>query len=266
MARFRASPSDGVVWITGASSGIGRAVALELARRDFVVAATGRQRSMLDTLTEEGAKLPGRIVAFEGDVTDGPGMAALVERIARDLGPLSLAFLNAGTFFTAARAGFDAEAFERTFEVNVLGIGYCLEPVIAGMSTRRCGQIVLNASLAGYGGLPGSAAYGPSKAAVIHLAEALTFDLHDRNITVQVVCPGYVKTPLTDRNNFDMPLLMDVDEAARRICDGFAQGGFEIAFPRRLSWLLKVINMLPYPAYFALLRRSIGTRNRSSGV
>ncbi|WP_406853606.1 SDR family NAD(P)-dependent oxidoreductase [Alsobacter sp. KACC 23698] len=254
---YRASPADGVAWVTGASSGIGRATALELARRGYAVAATARRREELEALARE-APGPGRIVAFPADVTRKDEVAEAFAAIERDLGPVALAFLNAGTFYPMKGAGFDADLVMRTFEVNVGGAVNGLAVLIPAMTGRGRGQIALNASVAGYGGLPTSAAYGATKAALINMAEALKFTCDDVGITLQVVNPGFVGTPLTDRNEFPMPFLIPAEDAARRICDGFAKGGFEITFPRRLSWILKAINHLPYGLYFPLVARATG--------
>ncbi|MFO1148796.1 MAG: SDR family NAD(P)-dependent oxidoreductase [Alsobacter sp.] len=254
---YRATPGDGVAWVTGASSGIGRAVALELARRGFTVVATARREAELQALAADPAAA-GRIVIETGDVTDASGIAGIVFGMQERHGPLALAFLNAGTYFPDKGVDFDAELVKRTFDINIGGVANCLEPVLKVMKARGKGQVAVNASVAGYGGLPKSAAYGPSKAALINMCASLRFSLVHAGITMQVVCPGFVGTPLTAKNDFPMPFLIPADDAARRICDGFAKGGFEIAFPRRMAWLLKALNLLPYRLYFPLVGRALG--------
>jgi NAD(P)-dependent dehydrogenase (short-subunit alcohol dehydrogenase family) len=259
-AVYRAKPADGIAWVTGASSGIGRATALELCRRGFTVAITARRLAELEKVVAE-ASGPGRIVAYPGDVTDRGQIEDAVSTMERVHGPIVLAFLNAGTFYPMKRgAPFDAQLIERTFAINVTGSANALAPVLVRMTGRGRGQVALNASVAGYGGLPTSAAYGASKAALINMAEALKFSLDLQGVTIQVVNPGFVGTPLTDKNDFPMPFLVPVDDAARRICDGFEKGGFEIAFPRRLAWILKAINLLPYALYFPVVARATGFR------
>jgi NAD(P)-dependent dehydrogenase (short-subunit alcohol dehydrogenase family) len=130
------------------------------------------------------------------------------------------------------------------------------------MRSRRRGQIAITGSVAGYGGLPSAGAYASTKAAIISLTVGLKFAADRHNVTVQIVNPGFVKTPFTAENPYPMPFLMECDEACRRICDGFERGGFEICFPRRLAWILKAVNRLPYPAYFALFRMG-GRRARA---
>lgn len=257
MALPRMTPQDGVAWVTGASSGIGAAVALELARRGWTVAATGRRLDRLEDLAGQAEALSGRIIAHAGDVTDAAAMSALVETIAAVHGPIALAFLNAGVATGTAerKPGFDLAAAESTFSVNILGVVRSLAPVLETMSRRGRGQIAVTASVVGYRGLPGAAAYGASKAAVIHLCESLRGDCAGQGVVLQVVNPGFVNTPMTERNRFAMPFLMDVTDAASRIVDGFAKSGFEITFPRRLAWLLKAARVLPYPVYFWLMRQ-----------
>jgi len=252
------TPADGVAWLTGASSGIGKATALELARRGWTVCLTARRLEELEALAGEAAGLPGRLVAHAGDVTDEAGMAALVETIERIHGPIALAFFNAGVAPYTRAGALDVNAFRQALNVNVLGAANGLAPVLARMGARRKGQVAVNASVAGYRGLPKAAAYGASKAAAIHLCEALKFDCDNLGITMQVVNPGFIDTPLTRKNDFPMPFLMSMDDAARRVVDGFERGRFEIIFPRRLAFILKVMRLLPYAWYFPLVARQTG--------
>jgi NAD(P)-dependent dehydrogenase (short-subunit alcohol dehydrogenase family) len=251
---YRASPRDGTAWVTGASSGIGRGVALELARRGYVVAASARRVEELHVLASEAAGLAGRIEPAPVDVTDREATAQVVaEMEAR--GPIALAFLNAGGSIADAPEDFGGAGFRQTFELNVFGVVNGLNPLMNAMKRRGKGQIAINGSIAGYCGLPGAGAYGPSKAAIINLAAVTKFVADRLGITIQIVNPGFVRTPLTSGNKHPMPAIIGQDEAARRICDGFERGGFEIAFPRRLVWFLKTMNILPYSLYFAIMSR-----------
>lgn len=258
MTMLRMQPQDGVAWITGASSGIGEAVALELARRGWTVAITARRLDQLEAIALRGAGLPGRIVAHAGDVGDGEAMRSVVEGIESVHGPVALAFLNAGVAPPTRPGELDLAAFETAVSVNLLGIARSLAAVMGRMATRGKGQIAINASVAGYGGLPGAAVYGSTKAAAIYLCESLKFDCDRLGIRLQLVNPGFIDTPMTQRNAFPMPFLMTPAAAALRIADGFARGGFEIAFPKRLAWTMKALNLLPYPAYFWALKRLTG--------
>jgi len=250
---YRASPADGNAWITGASSGIGRGAALELARRGYRVYATARRGAELEALSAEAVGLNGSIVAARGDVTDRNQMAELVAGIERDR-PIALALLNAGGNFWDAPGDIGGDGFAKTMALNLQGVVNGLNPVFNAMRERRRGQIAIVASVAGYCGLPNSGGYGPSKAAVISLAEGMRFAADPLNVTIQVVNPGYVKTPLTAKNDFPMPFLMECDEACRRLCDGLERGGFEIRFPTRLALPLRLFSALPYPLYFPLIR------------
>ncbi|MCI0599043.1 MAG: SDR family NAD(P)-dependent oxidoreductase [Beijerinckiaceae bacterium] len=249
---YRARPNDGIAWVTGASSGIGRAVALELARRGFKVAATARRAAELDSL----AKAARSIFSFPGDTTSRAAMAAMVEQIETAHGPIALAFLNSGIYLIAELDGFSAEVVWRTFETNVGGTVNCLDPVLAAMERRGMGQIALTSSLAGYGGIARSAGYGSAKAALIYMAESLNLTYGHAGITIQIVNPGFVHTPMTARNNFKMPFIMSADRAAKIICDGFEKSGFEIAFPRRLAYAFKAMCVLPYALYFSAMARA----------
>lgn len=258
---YRATPADGCAWVTGASAGIGRGVALELARRGYEVYATARRGEELLSLAGEAQGLKGRVIAAPGDVTDREAMARLVAEI-ESKQPIALAFLNAGGNFPDPRGDFGGEGFARTFALNVQGVANGLNPTFNAMRARKRGQIAITGSIAGYGGLPNAGAYAPSKAAVISLAVGMKFAGDPSNVTVQIVNPGYVKTPLTADNAFPMPFLMECDEACRRICDGFERGGFEIRFPRRLAWIVRAIGLLPYTLYFGLFRLG-GPRGRA---
>jgi NAD(P)-dependent dehydrogenase (short-subunit alcohol dehydrogenase family) len=259
----RMSPDDGVAWVTGASSGVGRATCIELARRGWTVCATSRRLPELEELAGRASGLAGRIVAHPGDVTDEAAMAGLVNGIEMVHGPIALAFLNAGVAPYTRAGELNVHAFRQAFAVNVLGAANGLAPLLARMGPRRRGQVAVNASVAGYRGLPKAAAYGASKAAAIHMCEALKFDCDNLGIVMQVVNPGFVDTPLTQKNDFPMPFLMSMDAAAKRIVDGFEKGGFEITFPRRLAFILKLMRMLPYSWYFPIVARQTGWNKKN---
>lgn len=251
------TPADGVAWVTGASTGIGRAVALRLAAAGWTVVATARGADGLASLAAEAA--PGRVVPMPGDVTDAAAMAAIVERTEKEVGPIALALLNAGTYERVNARTLTVEAVAATMRVNWDGTIHALAPVLVPMRRRKRGQIAIVSSVAGYGGLPGAASYCASKAALIKFAESLKFDLDRAGILIQVINPGFVRTPLTDRNDFPMPFLVEVDTAADRILRGLSRDGFEITFPRRFTFALKALNGLPYRLYFLLV--GWGTRS-----
>lgn len=258
MSLYRADPKDGVAWITGASSGIGRQLALDLARDGYTVAATARSQDKLATLSAEAAAFKGKILAFPADVTSELAMDHTVAAIELALGPIVLAIFNAGTYFPTRGDHLVAEKFVKTYEINLFGVIYGLVPVVARMEANGRGQVAITGSVSGFGGLPMASAYGASKAALTNMAAALKFDFDPMNIRIQIINPGFVETPLTRKNNFPMPGLMQVEDASKRIVRGLKTGGFELTFPRRLSWGLKLVNMLPYALYFPLMARAMG--------
>jgi NADP-dependent 3-hydroxy acid dehydrogenase YdfG len=250
------TPADGSAWITGASGGIGRATALALAADGWTVHATARNADALEALGAE-ARGPGRILPLPADVTDLEAMRAAVASITAE-GPLALAILNAGVYTPLRAQTFRAETARTMFDVNLAGVANGLEPLLAYMIERRRGHIALTASVAGYRGLPDAAAYSATKAGLIAMAESLAMDLVDLGVRISVINPGFVETEATSVNEFDMPFLMKPDEAARRIVAGLKKPGFEIAFPRRFAWLLRLVGLLPNQAYFAAIRRMTG--------
>lgn len=244
-----------LAWITGASTGIGRALALRLVRDGWRVAASARLSDALTSLVDENG---GAIRAFPLDVTDAVATARAADEIHAVLGPIDLAVINAGTDARTPAEGFDPVVVRRVIEVNLLGAANTLAAAMPEMIRRRSGHIAVVASVAGYRGLPRAAAYSASKAGLIALAESLKFDLDRHAVKIQVINPGFVRTPLTDKNEFPMPFLIDADAAAERIVRGMAESAFEIAFPRRFAWMLKLIGCLPDRLYFPLVAKATG--------
>ncbi len=249
-----ATPEHGCAWVTGASSGLGRALALRLARAGWRVAVSARRVSELETLAAEAG---GGIHAYPLDVTDAAATAATVEAIERELGPIALAVLNAGTHQPMPAREFSAETVERLLRLNVFGAVHAMEALLPRMRTRGRGQLAVVASVAGYRGLPTAAAYGASKAAMINMLESLRPELEGEGVLLQVVNPGFVRTPLTDRNPFPMPMLMEVADAAAALHRGLGTTRFEIVFPRLFCWLVKLYRVLPYALALALARRML---------
>jgi NADP-dependent 3-hydroxy acid dehydrogenase YdfG len=246
---------DSVTWITGASSGMGQALARRLGQAGRTVVASARSKKALAALATES---DGRIVPWPLDVTDRAAVAAAVSAIEAKHGEIGLAILNAGTHRPLSAANFDSAVVRELVEVNLMGVAHGLDAVLAAMRPRRRGHIAVVSSLAGYRGLPSAAAYGATKAAVINMCEALKLDCDRLGIKLQIVNPGFVETPLTDRNEFPMPFLMPVEKAIDRLIAGLASDRFEIVFPRRFALILKLMRVLPYRLYFPLVRRTTG--------
>ncbi len=248
---------EGCVWITGASSGLGRALALRMAADGWRVAASARGVQSLNELAKSAKGLSGEIHAFPLDVTDADAVTAAVRTVEQLLGPIRQAVLNAGSHRPVRAAALTAADFRDLAELNLMGTVHCLEALLPGMIARRAGRIAVVASLAGYLGLPTSAAYGMTKAGLINMAEALKPELDAYGIHMQIVNPGFVRTPLTDRNPFPMPFLMEAEAAAEAFYRGLRSRRFEIVFPRRFAYLLKILRALPAPLAFGLTRRLV---------
>lgn len=245
------------VWLVGASSGIGRAVAAQLHAQGAQVIVSARQQALLASFAQEH---PGS-QAMVLDVTDAQAVQDAAARLQADA-PLDLVCYCAG-HYTPMRA--DALALPellRHQEVNLTGALHVLAAVVPGLlassQAGRAPHLSLVASVAGWRGLPQSLAYGPTKAALINLAETLFLDLRPLGVGVSVVNPGFVDTPLTRQNNFAMPALLTPVQAAQAMLRGWANGDFELHFPRHFTLWLKLLRVLPYRWYFALVRRAQG--------
>lgn len=254
--------TDGSAWITGASSGIGRATALRLAGEGWTVFASARSGDKLVALAREADGLTGSIHPMPADVTSLDDVQTVVDRIETKFGPIALAILNAGTFSMDSVNQFKADDLKRQVAVNYLGTVNCLQPLLRHFLQRRAGHIAIMASVAGYSGLPRAMGYGSTKAALINLAEALYLECRPYNVKVQVINPGFVKTGLTDSNPFPMPFLMDLEDAVTALVVGLKRSRFEIAFPKRFAFLLKRLRAAPYSIYFALVARATGVNKR----
>jgi short-subunit dehydrogenase len=253
------------VWVTGASSGIGAAVVPVLAARGARVAVSARRADLLESLAAGWRRGGAEILVAPVDVTDRSGVIAAVRSIEATWGGIELALLNAGGHRPPEGAGFDASQFVDVMTVNYFGVLYGIESVLPGMLERGRGHIAGVASLSGYRAIPTTAAYGASKAALIHALESIRFDLEPLGITVTVINPGFIRTPLTDRNRFRMPFLMDVERAAAIIVAGLERDRKEIHFPRMLSSMLKLARILPFPVYERIIRRATAAQRRARG-
>ncbi len=241
------------IWLVGASEGIGAAVALLLAKEGAMLALSARNEAKL---AEVAKGLPGAgHITQAVDVTDEASVRAAWAAIEVQWGGVDVVMYNAGTYTPLSAKAFDLKKTEAMVDVNFLGALRVLDCILPGFVARKSGQVVLVASVAAYRGLPKAIGYGASKAALFHLAENMAIDLSDTGIKVQVVCPGFVKTRLTDINEFPMPFIITADVAAERIVAGMHSSRFEIHFPKRFSLILKTLRLLPHKAYFAIANR-----------
>jgi short-subunit dehydrogenase len=238
-----------VVWITGASSGIGRDVAIKLAAAGAKVAVSARTAAKLAELEA----LSPNIKAYPLDVTDLAATKRVAADIERDLGPIDLALLNAGVWYPMGIKDYDPTTISAAMAVNFTGITHGLAPLLPAMTKRKSGHIAIVSSVAGYRGLPVAISYAPTKAAAISLAETLYLELRDQNVKVTVINPGFVDTDMTKINKFPMPFMVSSDDAANRIIAGLKTGRFEIVFPRGMALLSKLTRVLPYRLFFAFI-------------
>jgi NAD(P)-dependent dehydrogenase (short-subunit alcohol dehydrogenase family) len=235
------------IWVTGASAGIGRAVARELADRGATVIASARNREALNQLVTDC--LPRPVHALPLDVTDRQANLQAAKTIGERFGGLDIALFNAGTCEYVDVARFDSAMFERMIQTNFLSMVYGIEAVLPLLRRSPHPHLVGMSSTVAYAGLSRAEAYAASKAAIKNMLEGLRIDLRKERIPVSIICPGFVRTPLTERNDFPMPFAVSAEEAARRIADGVAARKEEIHFPKRFSLTFKLLSSLPSPLY-----------------
>jgi short-subunit dehydrogenase len=236
--------------ITGASSGIGEGLAREFARRGDAVALLARRADLLESIASELKQRGANVVAISCDVSDSAAVHAAVRRAAGELGgPFDLAIANAGVSIPMRGANFKLEDAERVIRVNVLGMMYLFDAVIPSMVERRSGHFVGVASVAGLRGLPTAAPYSASKAAMQTFLESVRVELAEHGVAVTTVNPGFVATPMTEKNRFRMPFLMDVSEAVPIIADGLYRRARVIEFPLPMSLAMRLVRLLPDAIY-----------------
>lgn len=242
---------DQRIWIVGASSGIGAALAQKLLAHGAKVVLSARRGDVLQEVAAGNSSA--YIVAF--DATDETAWQEAYEQIQIQLGGLDLLLFCAAEYRVERVWEVNAATACRTFEINVGSMYKGLATILPAMLANGSGGIGLIASVAGFMGLPNASVYGPTKAALINLAEILYGDLHPRGINVYLINPGFVDTPLTQKNRFQMPALQTPQQAASAIVCGMTKGKFEIHFPYRLTLLMKLVQLLPYRLRFVLLKR-----------
>lgn len=242
------------VWIVGASTGIGRALAERLHALGARVAVSARSAP---TLQAFAAAHPGAL-ALPLDATDREAMRQARGQIEQAFGGLDVAVYCAGVYTATRATDFDLDEALRQTQINYTGALVMLDAVLPGLIAQRSGHVSLVSSVSGYRGLPRALAYGPTKAALINLAESMWFDLTDLGIGVSVICPGYVDTPATKQNDYHMPALISAEEAAGHIVAGWRRGRFHLHFPKRFTGWLRLLRHLGDRTYFKLVRRATG--------
>ena len=241
-----------VIWITGGGTGIGKAVAIEFANPGWNVAISGRRENILKEVEDNYPN----IKAYPLDVNDKEKCFDITKAIKKDFGDLDICFFSTGTWDPKKEREIDVEQIENVFKVNFFGTLNCIKAVETHFREREKGIITIVSSIAGYKGLPNSSGYGPSKAALSNLAESLHFDFGRYGVRVCLVSPGFIKTPMTDKNDFKMPFLKTPEYSADKIYDGLINGSnFEIHYPKELTFILKFLKIIPDRLYFYLIRK-----------
>jgi NAD(P)-dependent dehydrogenase (short-subunit alcohol dehydrogenase family) len=245
---------DRTVWLVGASSGIGRATAEALHARGANVVVSARNADALATFERQFAGSLG--IAL--DATDRDAMRNAAKRIEARFGRIDLAMYCAGHYKALRATEFDLDEMLKHQQVNYVGALHMIDAVMPMLLKQKAGHLSLISSVAGYRGLPQSLGYGPTKAALINLAQTLYLDLEPLGIGCSVINPGFVETPLTAQNKFTMPALITPAQAAAEILKGWAAGDFEIDFPKRFTLMMRAMSHLPDGLYFKLIRRATG--------
>jgi short-subunit dehydrogenase len=242
------------VWVIGASSGIGAAFAALLLQRGARVAVSARSRAGLEDLVQKYP--PDRTLVCPLDVRDVSQFQAAHSAIIEAWGGYDLIVYCAGSYTPQRAWDFQLDTVRDMFAINVQGVYTCLSVTLPQLLKQGRGGIGIVGSVAGYSGLPKSLVYGPTKAALLNLCETLYLDLAPKGIGVYAISPGFVRTRLTDQNDFAMPALMEADDAAAAMVAGFERGEFEIHFPKRFSWFMKLLRHLPYRLFFLIVGRA----------
>ncbi len=238
------------IWITGGSTGIGKALAIKFSTNGWNVAVSARRLELLNELSNKYEN----ITAFPLDVTDKNKCLDTFNEIKNKYKNVDICFFSTGTWNPKKEKDIDLEQMKEVFKVNFFGTVNSIKAVEQYFKDKKSGIISIVSSIAGYRGLPNSTGYGPSKSALNNLAESLYFDFKRSNVRICLVSPGFIKTPMTDKNDFKMPFLKTPEYAADQIYDGLINKDvFEIHFPKSLTIILKILSFLPNKIYFALI-------------
>ena len=241
------------IWITGASSGIGRALALKFAEEDWKVAISARRKELLDELAQNK-----NISSFPLDVTDDESVKITFSNILNEFKNLDLCVFCSGAYDPKLEKEINKEQIKKIMNINFFGVLNCIKTVEEYFKNIKKGHISIVSSIAAYRGLPNSSGYGPSKAALTNLTESLYFDFKKHNVRISLISPGFIKTPLTNQNTFNMPFIKSPEFAADKIYNGLTKGSsFEIHFPKALTIFLKILRILPYRVYLFLINKYV---------
>ena len=243
-----------VIWITGASSGIGRALAIKFANKGWIVAASARRENLLQELN----KINENIYSFPLDVTNADQCKTVFKNIIEKFKDIEISIFGTGMHDPRSEKEFNLEKIKKIMEVNFFGTMNSINSVYSYYSDKKSGQISIISSVAGYRGLPAAGAYCASKSALTSFAESLHFEMKRKNVRVSLVSPGFIKTPMTDQNDFPMPMIKSPEFAAEQIYNGLTKKrGFEIHFPKAFTYFLKFLKILPNSIYFKVVERGM---------
>ena len=241
------------IWITGASSGIGKALAEKFALEGWKVAVSARRKEILDVMAKNE-----NISSYPLDVTNQDQINDSFTRIISEFGGIDLCIFSSGTYDPKLEKEINIEQNKFVMETNFFGVLYCIKAVEKYFKDKKKGHISIVSSVAAYRGLPNSSGYGPSKAALTNLSESLYFDFKKYHVRISLISPGFIKTALTDKNEFPMPFIKTPEFAAQKIFSGLTKSrAFEIHFPKELSILLKIFRILPYKIYLFLIDKFV---------
>ena len=243
-----------VIWITGASSGIGKALSLKFANEGWIVAASARRENLLEELKE----LNENIHSFPLDVTNSNQCKAVFENITKKFNDIEISVFCTGMHDPKSEKEFNLDKIKEIMEVNYFGTMNSINSVYKYYSEKKSGQISIVSSVAGYRGLPAAGAYCASKSALTSFAESLHFEMKRKNIRISLVSPGFIKTPMTDKNEFPMPMIKSPEFAAEQIYNGLIQSNsFEIHFPKLFTYIMKFLKILPNSIYLKLVEKGM---------
>ena len=241
------------IWITGASSGIGKALAEKFALEGWKVAISARRKEILDEMAKRE-----NISSYPLDVTNQNQIKDVFSKIINDFGNLDLCVFSSGTYDPKLEQEINIKQNQFVMETNFFGVLYCIKSVEKYFKDKKEGHISIVSSIAAYRGLPNSSGYGPSKAALTNLTESLYFDFKKHDVRISLVSPGFIKTPLTDKNEFRMPFIKSPEFAAEKMFNGLTKTkSFEIHFPKALTIILKFLRILPYKIYLYLIDKGV---------
>ena len=242
------------IWITGASSGIGKSLAIKFASEGWKVAASARRENLLKELSQENEN----IYPFPLDVTNIDQCKIVFENIVKKFKNIEISIFGTGIHDPKSEKKFNLDKIRKIMEVNYFGTMNCINAIYDYYNNKKSGQISIISSVAGYRGLPAAGAYCASKSAVTSFAESLYFEMKRKNVRVSLVSPGFIKTPMTDQNDFPMPMIKSPEFAAEQIYIGLIKKkGFEIHFPKVFTFFMKILRVLPNSLYFRFLEKGM---------